>query len=809
MFSASKTSGPSGYNLTNSLRFRGSASPYLSRTFGTPTGTTKGTWSGWVKRGSISSSAVQYVWSAANYEWLAFLTTDKIQIATPGNSGYWETTQVFRDPSAWYHIVVAFDTTLATATDRCKLWINGVQVTAWSAQPTITLNSTFQRWNVNAYTGAIGCFDFNKTAFFDGYMDEINWIDGQALTQSSFGSTNATTGVWQPAKYTGTYGNNGFYLNFSDIALTSGSNAGLGKDFSGNTNYWNTNNISVTTGTTYDAMSDVPTLTSATVANYCTLNPLRYGTASTPTISEANLRIAYTGSASIIIGTMNIPTSGKWYWEAVVPTQTYNFMFVGVLKNQETSNINTYLGSLATGYGVYTYNGQKYNNNVGVTYMAIPSQNTVVTIAFDADTGSLYVGAGGSWANGSGSTNQTWANAVAAYTGITGDISPAISFDTGNCIVNFGQRPFTYTPPTGYKALNTFNLPDSTILKGNKYMDATLWTGTGDSNAQTIVNAGGFKPDLVWGKTRANVFSHALYDSVRGVGTSKMLLSNLTDAEGSVPTNANLTSFNSNGFTVGATSSTNILNYTPSTYVGWQWQAGQGTNTTNTSGSITSTVSVNTTAGFSVVTYTGNGTTGASIGHGLGVAPKFIITKSRSNVLSWLVYHASAGASTPLVLNSTAAATSADYFNSQTPTSSVFYIGSSGGGSNITGYTYVAYCWAEIAGFSKFGSYTGNGSTDGTFVYTGFRPKYIMHKRTDTTSDWIVLDTSRDTYNYSDKELYPDLSNAEGVGGATNAHDLLSNGFKLRSANAQSNASGGTYIYAAFAENPLKNSLAR
>jgi hypothetical protein len=792
---------PSGYNLTNSLRFRGSASPYLSRTFGTPTGTTKGTWSGWVKRGSISSSAVQYVWSAANYEWLAFLTTDKIQIATPGNSGYWETTQVFRDPSAWYHIVVAFDTTLATATDRCKLWINGVQVTAWSAQPTITLNSTFQRWNVNAYTGAIGCFDFNKTAFFDGYIDEINWIDGQALTQSSFGSTNATTGVWQPAKYTGTYGNNGFYLNFSDIALTSGSNAGLGKDFSGNTNYWNTNNISVTTGVTYDAMSDVPTLTSATVANYCTLNPIRYGIYPgdpAPVLSEANLKASWGANPGVLIATMNIPSTGKWYWEAVVPTQTYNFLAIGVVKNQETANLNNAL--LTPGYAVYAVSGQKWVLNSNSAYMAAISQNTVITVAFDADTGTLYIGAGGSWANGSGSTNQTFSTAASIVTGLTGDISPAFSFNTGNFIANFGQRPFTYTPPTGYKALNTYNLPDSTIVKGNTVMDATTYTGTGAS--LSVTNTSSFKPDFVWVKGRSGATDHALYDSVRG--TTKDLVSNSTAAE---TTQAQgLTAFGTNGFTVGTLAK---MNTSTATYVGWQWQAGQGSTSSNTSGTITSTVSVNATAGFSIATYTGNGSTGATFGHGLGVAPKMVIIKKRSTTGNWITYHTSTGINQYLYLNSTAASATA------TPTwgvsSTLITLQQSFGDYNTSATTYVAYCWAEIAGFSKFGSYTGNGSADGPFVYLGFRPKWIMIKSTDAsqTRGWLILDSSRSPYN-TFAYYYPVASSSAAE--ATSAGyetDLLSNGFKPRGNNDGDNLSAVTYIYMAFAENPFKNALAR
>ena len=785
---------PTGYNLTNSLRFRGSASPYLSRTFGTPTGTTKGTWSGWVKRGSISSSAVQYVWSAANYEWLAFLTTDKIQIATPGNSGYWETTQVFRDPSAWYHIVVAFDTTLATATDRCKLWINGVQVTTWSAQPTITLNSTFQRWNVNAYTGAIGCFDFNKTAFFDGYIDEINWIDGQALTQSSFGSTNATTGVWQPAKYTGTYGNNGFYLNFSDIALTSGSNAGLGKDFSGNTNYWNTNNISVTTGTTYDAMTDVPTLTSLTVSNYAVLNPL-YNTGALAFLLLSNGNLTATensGSAAWRTRWSTIGmTSGKWYSEFTLSySGTTSILNGTVALGLYDGGTATYVGQTATTYGYFS-NAFKINNASSVAYGATYANGDIIGIAFDADAGTLTF-----YKNGV--TQGT------AYTSIPSGLyyfacsaywnSPD---GTSTWNANFGQRPFSYTPPTGFVRLNTYNLPDSTIKKGNSYMDATLYTGTGAT--LSVTNASAFKPDFVWVKGRSGATDHALYDSVRG--TTNDLVSNSTAA---ATTQAQgLTAFGTNGFTVGTLAK---MNTNAATYVGWQWQAGQGSTSSNTSGSITSTVSVNTTAGFSVVTYTGVGGAG-TIGHGLGVAPKFIITKYRNIANGWYCYHTSAGTGNVIILNSTAATVADAAFNSTAPTSSVFSVGSIN--TNQSTGTYVAYCWAEIAGFSKFGSYTGNGSADGPFVYLGFRPSWILIKSSSAAStNWWVLDDARNTYNLANLNLIPNDPSVELNNSTYFQADFLSNGFKLRST-GQSNTSAATYIYAAFAENPFKNANAR
>jgi hypothetical protein len=628
----------------------------------------------------------------------------------------------------------------------------------------------------------------------DGYLTEINFVDGSQLTPSSFGETDTTTGSWKPKAYTGTYGTNGFYLKFSDIATTSGSNAGLGKDFSGNTNYWDTNNISVTAGTTYDAMIDSPTLTSATVANYAVLNPLDKG--SDVTISAGNLAMQVPISTSNSVARSSIGmSSGKWYWE-VTPTTlggtpADNAMCGLIL----FSSANTsYLGSTATGYGYYGNNGQKYNNNAGTSYGATYTSTDVIGVAFDADNGTLTF-----YKN---NTSQG-----TAFTGLTAGVYfAALGNVNSSAFINFGQRPFSYTPPTGFVRLNTFNLPDSTIVKGNTVMDATAYSGTNVTNV--IVNQGQFRPDLVWCKGRSASGSwHALFDTVRGA--TKGISSNATDAEYTSTAGNDLASFNSNGFTVGTTQNWGSTNQAGQTMVGWQWQAGQGSTSSNTSGTITSTVSVNATAGFSVVIYTGTGSA-ATIGHGLGVAPKMIIVKNRDAADAWQVYHAANTANPEtdyLVLNTTAAtADAADRWNDTLPTSTVFSIGN-GVEVNTNTEKYVAYCWAEIAGFSKFGSYTGNGSTDGVFVYTGFRPRWVLIKHTNTAgNNWRLVDTSRLGYNADNYPLFPSLSDAES---ATVVCDLLSNGIKFRSTAQGVNGSGDSYIYAAFAENPFKNANAR
>jgi hypothetical protein len=333
-----------------------------------------------------------------------------------------------------------------------------------------------------------------------------------------------------------------------------------------------------------------------------------------------------------------------------------------------------------------------------------------------------------------------------------------------------------------------------TIVKGSDHMQAVLYTGTG---ATQTISGLDFQPDLVWIKSRSAATDHKLTDAVRGV--TKALVSNSTAAETTDTTG--ITAFTSTGFTLGANST---YNNSGATYVAWCWKAG-GSTSSNTNGSITSSVSVNASAGFSVVTYTGTNVSGATIGHGLGVAPSLIIIKNRTSAEAWPVYHRSVGATKYLVLNTTAAeATSSTPWNNTAPTSTVFSLGN-WNALNENGSNHVAYCWTPIAGYSAFGSYTGNSSTDGPFVYTGFRPRFIMTKPAGDVGAWVINDTARDTYNVSQNYL---LANSSDAQGSLVGIDILSNGFKPRGA-SYNNPNGISVIYMAFAENPLKNALAR
>jgi len=777
---------PEGYQISRSVRLRSSASAYFSRTPAGAGNRKTWTWSGWVKRGDLTGDQRLFEAYAGTTSWsmIAFDATAqglRFDHRVAGTIGYNAiTSAIFRDPSAWYHIVTAVDTTLSTATDRVKLYVNGVLQTKATDVTTGGLNQdTYINFTNAHHIGRLG----SGSQYLGGYLTEINFIDGQALDPSSFGETNPVTGVWQPKKYTGTYGTNGFYLNFSDNSAATA--AAIGKDYSGNGNNWTPNNISVTAGVTYDSMLDVPTQWADGGngrGNYAVANPLDRN--SSGTVADGNLKWSAGAAQVCVRGTFAIPSSGKWYMECVVGSASSSV--VGVSFGLATANVDLSSSSGATGlYQLYASANRQINLNNSTTGSVSGgfSANDVLQIAVDVDNSKMWLGVNNTWYNSTYTANgdpATGANATST-TSMVG-LFPFSNVYSNSVNWNFGQRPFAYTPPTGFKALNTLNLPDATIKNGAQYMAATLWTGTGVArDINNTVNGVSFQPDLVWLKIRSSADSNGLFDSVRGAG--KRLQSNDTGAEAT--TTAVQSAFLSNGFTVGIDSQSNGSG---STYVGWQWKEGA-------------------TQGFDIVTYTGTGVA-RTVAHSLGVAPDMMIVKQRSGVQDWVVYHKSIGNTGALFLQATSAtATSALYWNNTSPNSSSFTVGT-GNGTNANTATFVAYLFAAVAGYSAFGSYTGNGSTDGPFVFLGFRARWIMYKRTDSTGQWNIIDTARNTFNQLDTLLRANLSNADETN-AVYAQDITANGWKIRSTNVDINSSGATYIYAAFAENPLKFSLAR
>jgi hypothetical protein len=745
--------------------------------------------------GTGTSASEDYLCFFASQNRLGFVQDN-------ASSTYLTTAQLFRDPSAWYHIVFVYDSAQATASDRAIFYVNGVRVTALNAATYPTLNQA-SKINSSGLLHRISSRTYTVTEGFDGYLTDINFIDGQALTPASFGEINSVTGVWSAKKYAGTYGTNGFFLNFSDNSAATA--AAIGKDSSGNGNNWTPTNISVTAGVTYDSMLDVPLgAGGGERGNYAVLNPLST-LAAGAIVSGANLNIVGASASGYGSPATMLLTFGKWYFEVTAGSVASRYPVIGV-QTELTAFLSSGFpgGYTANGFG-YGSDGNKFvNNGAATAFGSTFTSGDVIGVAIDIDSGKVWLAKNNTWQ----ASGDPAAGTNSAYSPTAGTpLYPCVGTynGAGTHSVNFGQRPFAYTPPTGFKALHTGNLPEPVIKKPAQYMAATTYAGTNASlTISNAVNGASMQPDFVWIKARSAADNHGLFDSVRGA--NNRLISNLTNADATLTDT--LMSFNSNGFTLGVDAGGRV-NASTETYIAWQWKA-NGAAVTNTAGSITSQVSAGVSQGFSVVTYTGTGAN-ATVGHGLGVAPSMIIGKRRNGIADWMVGHSGVnGGTTPfnyyLVLNSTATQ-SADStaWNNTAPTSTVFSLGS-GGNVNSNTATNVMYCFAPVAGYSAFGKYTGNGSADGPFVFCGFRPRFVMFKRTDSAGSWFMEDTSRGTFNVMGPELYANSSDAEGP---VSRLDVLSNGFKMRAANAGDNASGGTYIFMAFAENPFKNSLAR
>jgi hypothetical protein len=832
MFSSNTTQvSDGGYQISRSLRFNSADSAYLNRTPASASNRRTWTFSAWVKLSALTGNNILF--SASNGSttqfYINFGSTNVLDIVDYSGSTQLQrtTTQVLRDPSAFYHLVVVLDTTQASASNRFKLYINGAEVTAFSTS--ITPSQNYDGAVNSTDPHAFGRDEYADNNYYSGYLTETYLIDGQALTPSSFGETNADTGVWTPKAYSGSYGTNGFKLNFSDNSNTTA--ATLGADSSGNGNNWTPNNFSVTAGVGNDSLIDTPTpygvdtgVGGSVRGNYCTMNPLSTG--SYVTLSDGNLRIVGNTAtdSGVALSTIGV-TTGFWYWETTcVATGGLSYAGFGKL-NSGYSSLNNAEAFLASYGGGYRNGGQIYGADRQITTTSTFGDGDIIGIALDMTNGAAYLSKNGTFLNsgvptsGSSKTGAVWAWTPSS---MTYAICPAGGgYNNSSNYLNLGQRAFAYTAPSGFKALCTQNLPTPTIgattaTQAGKYFNPVLYTG--NSTADRSVTGVGFQPDFVWLKARnAAGQYHNIVDSVRGATGSVMnTLYTNTDFAEATTNSVNYTNYgliksiNSDGFTV--TTGVNgydQVNFSGSNYVAWNWKA-NGSGSSNTSGSVTSTVSANTTSGFSVVTYTGTGAN-ATVGHGIGIAPSMVIVKQRNTTRSWIVYNINLGATKYIVLDSTgAAATYSLFWNDTAPTSTVFSIGTDGAVNTSAG-TYVAYCFAEVAGYSKFGSYTGNGSTDGAFVFTGMRPAFVMLKASSTGGagyNWGMFDNDRLGYNSAQRDLRANVADAEGTD--NNLIDFLSNGFKIRSTSGGfGGGSGVTYIYMAFADNPFKYSLAR
>jgi len=786
---------------TQSLRFDDGSSAYLSRTPASAGNRKTWTWSGWVKRSNLGATHTLFDSRPTGEFAFGFLSGDTFYVASSSN--FRITNQVFRDVSSWYHFVVVLDTTQATGSNRIKVYVNGNQITSFGTSADPSQNAEF---GVN-FTQLHSLGRYTSGGYFDGYMAEVNLIDGQALDPTSFGETK--NGVWIAKEYTGSYGTNGFRLQFNQTGTGTASSSTIGADTSGNANHFSSSGIVASDCDMPDSPEN----------NFSTLNPLQIGQ-SNWTLSEGNLKGVSSTSVSGgggVLSTMGV-SSGKWYWECLLQNLNSDSSEIGIA-NTNSIRTDVTLGRTSDSYA-YLNNGNKFSNNSSSSYGATYTTGDIIGVALDLDGGTL------TFYKNNASQGTAFSSLPSGY--YVMGVSEGSTGNQQTQILNFGQDStfagnetaggnadangigdFYYSPPSGYLALCTANLPEPTIspnadTQADDYFNTATYSG--NSSTQNITSVG-FQPDWVWIKSRSNASNNYVTDVVRG--TSKGLQTNISNAE---VTNTNvITSFNSDGFSLGDDATANVANITGRTYVSWNWKAG-GTAISNTDGSITTSVSANTDAGFSIVSFTGNKTRGATIGHGLGVKPDMIIMKNRDLGVSWVVWFPNLQANNQLLeLNSTGAVLTNTgdpnaWWNNTSPTSSVITLGDYDGINDDL--SMIAYCFAEIEGYSKFGSYTGNGSSDGTFVYTGFRPAWIMFKRTDSTNHWLMLDNKRNVGNLVHKFLLANASDAEDTSNDQDT-DFTSNGFKVRNSNARNNASGGSYIYMAFAENPFKYANAR
>ena len=734
--------------IANSCIFDDGDSAYIQRTPSSETNRDTWTLSYWVKRGVTGQKVIfQHGADQNNCVNHMFDSNNRLNYQMTNSGSYTDsliTNMTFEDTSKWYHIVLAVDTTQSTEAYRVRMYVDGDEITSWN-----TANYPAQNVDTDMNTTTafrIGGQVSGSLIGFDGYLAEVNFIDGQQLTPSTFGLTDTSTGRWIPKTLSGiTYGTNGFRLTFADSSA-------LGDDTSGNGNDFTATNLAST-----DQTTDSPT------QNHCIMDSNI--TAGSPTLAEGNTKI--TGPSSDYgksLGTLafDASTSTVYYWEV---TFTNSNTEIGIMNNQKrptASNSSDVGATILQARGGGGGNTWWFNQDdveladTGVTH----SSSHRIQVA--VKNGNIWFGYNNTWfLSGNPSTG-----ANPAFTGLEsrGLQRPYFAvYDAISMTIHMNDDDWSYTPPTGFVALQQDN------------MQATDKGITG----------------LAWVRNRDDYNSPTLIDSSRG--QNKNLFSSSNDAEQDYDKRG-LVKFLKGGYSCGEY---NYINGADDKMVSWNWVANGGTTASNGNGSIASVVQANQTAGFSIVQFTPSSSSG-TVGHGLSQAPEWIVMKDTSRSVLWLIYHKDVGADKYLQFTNAAAVSNSTVF-STSPTSTVFDPGTGYTSASSYGAT-VAYCWHGVDGFSKFGSYTGNGDADGPFVYTGFLPAYVLTKSVSTTTNWNILDTARSPINPVTARLKANSTDPEDT---ARTFDFLSNGFKLRESGTDVNQSGVVYIYMAFAEHPF------
>tara|TARA_Y100000593_G_scaffold92955_1_gene186163 strand:+ start:459 stop:3110 length:2652 start_codon:yes stop_codon:yes gene_type:complete len=855
---APASSGFYSYVITNSVRMSLSANSTLKRTAGTPSSGKTFTYSWWFKKYDIDSTSTQSsnVFCAGTgggtYVFFPFQSSGGHFDGnfTGGNFGdnRLTTNMVFRDPSSWYHCILRFDSTQSATTSRVRMYVNGFQpsYSDYSVQSAIAQDGTYSFMNqsgvVQSWGGISGVGTGSEGV--DCQLAEVILCDGQSYGPDSFGET--VNGVWRPKDPSGlTFGNNGYHLKF-----TNSSN--LGEDFSGNDNDFTVANIS-----SHDQMTDTPTFGGSTGGNFATINPIFRGTETSDakygTLSEGNLKLSYSSSSDAYqCCTIKLPPTGKYYWEYLINAGGGN------------SNFNP-------GFGIFDANGEAYasgdggnkgfvdsivyNNGDNNVYKARSSTKAydssrgsdgdVMGIAVDMDNGAFYVSKNGTfYSSGDPTSGASRTNAGATWTPATEYTSGVIPLaccgggSTPRITANFGQEGtfagqktaggnadtngfgnFFSAVPTGYSAVSTGGISVAAGIDAagddgdtkNPTMQFGTQKYTGNNSQRTITT--NFRVD--WVLDRMWQYSQNWYclDTSRGMfGSTNYYLTfdDYSSAEGDLPQD-NFVSQDDTGFVINGNT---WFNSGGAGYQTWYWKCNGGTKTSETEGSINTTVQVNTDAGFSIVQYTGDGgSSDCSMAHNLGAKPAFVILKDRDlngNNKQWQAWHKELATNGYFYLSANGQAytsTNGTVKEASNTNTLIFWNRTSTTGGSQTmsenGDNFIMYIFAEVEGMSRFGKYVGNGDSNGTYCYTGFEPAMIWIKRTDSSGGWHEYDNARSTYNPADNFLLLESNSAQDVADS-NDIDFLSNGFKIRNTAAGLNGGDNDYVYCAWAFRPFK-----